>query len=631
MCGIAGIYQLKTQATPDPQVLAKMNDSQWHRGPDAGDYFFEPTVGLAHRRLSIIDIAGSPQPMQSANAQACIVFNGEIYNYRELRQELLGKGYQFNTNGDTETILNAWLEWGEDCVHHLRGMFAFAIWDNSRQCLFLARDRLGIKPLFYSLLDDGQFIFGSELKVLRNHPDFITALRDSTIEDYFSFGYIPEPYTIYQHSYKLAPGHTLLLQHGQAKLSEPKQYWDVPTQWQDAVTEQELSAELITRFREAVDIRLVAEVPLGAFLSGGVDSSAVVAMMAGLQSDPVNTCSIGFDSPQFNETEFARQVAARYNTNHHENIVSQNDFELLDQLADLYDEPYADSSAIPTYRVCQMARQHVTVALSGDGADELFAGYRRYKLHLNEERFRNWLPLAIRKPVFGLLGKIYPKLDWAPRFLRAKTTFQSLAMDTVAGYHNSIAILRQDQRDRLFSPAFKQRLNGYSSLEVFRRHGARVKHLDPMKIAQYLDMKTYLVGDILTKVDRASMAHSLEVRVPFLDHKFVEWAFTAESSANLQNGVGKFSLKKALEPHLPDDVLYRKKMGFAVPLAEWFRGPLQQKLQDKLLSDVMINSGYFNVAELKQLIDDHKRALKDNSAALWTLLMFAAFLERNSK
>lgn len=631
MCGIAGIYQLKTQATPDPQVLAKMNDSQWHRGPDAGDYFFQPTVGLAHRRLSIIDIAGSPQPMQSANAQACIVFNGEIYNFRELREELLGKGHKFNTHGDTETILNAWLEWGEDCVHHLRGMFAFAIWDSSRHCLFLARDRLGIKPLFYSLLDDGQFIFGSELKVLRNHPNFNTALRDSTIEDYFSFGYIPEPYTVYQHSYKLAPGHTLLLQHGQANLSETKQYWDVPTQWQQPVTEPELDAELITRFREAVDIRLVAEVPLGAFLSGGVDSSAVVAMMAGLQKDPVNTCSIGFDSPQFNETEFAHLVAERYKTNHHENIVSQNDFELLDQLADLYDEPYADSSAIPTYRVCQMARQHVTVALSGDGADELFAGYRRYKLHLNEERFRNGLPLAIRKPIFGFLGKIYPKLDWAPRFLRAKTTFQSLAMDTVAGYHNSIAILRQDQRDRLFSKEFKQRLNGYSSLEVFRRHSARIAHLDPMKIAQYLDMKTYLVGDILTKVDRASMAHSLEVRVPFLDHKFVEWAFTAESGANLQNGVGKYTLKKALEPHLPNDVLYRKKMGFAVPLAEWFRGPLQQRLQDKLLSDVMINSGYFNVTELKQLIDDHKRSLKDNSAALWTLLMFAAFLERNSK
>ncbi|WP_166840619.1 XrtA/PEP-CTERM system amidotransferase [Rheinheimera pleomorphica] len=628
MCGIAGIYQLKTQATPDSATLSKMNDSQWHRGPDAGDYFYQPTIALAHRRLSIIDIAGSPQPMQSANQQACIVFNGEIYNYRELRQQLSDKGYVFNTHGDTETILNAWLEWGEDCVHQLRGMFAFAIWDRQRQCLFLARDRLGIKPMFYSLLENGEFVFGSELKVLRQHPLFVSTLRDSTIEDYFSFGYVPEPYTIYQHSYKLAPGHSLLLRHGDATLPQPKQYWDIPTQWQHSVSGQQLEAEIISRFREAVDIRLVAEVPLGAFLSGGVDSSAVVAMMAGLQQDPVNTCSIGFDSPEFNETDFARQVAQRYHTHHHEDIVSQNDFELLDKLADLYDEPYADSSAIPTYRVCQMARQHVTVALSGDGADELFAGYRRYKLHLHEERFRQWLPLALRRPLFGVLGKIYPKLDWAPRFLRAKTTFQSLALDTVAAYHNSIAILRQDQRDRLFSSAFKQRLNGYSSLEVFRRYGDKVKHFDPMKIAQYLDMKTYLVGDILTKVDRASMAHSLEVRVPFLDHKFVEWAFTADSAANLQQGIGKYSLKKALQPYLPQDVLYRKKMGFAVPLAEWFRGPLQQKLQDKLLSDAMLNSGYFNVAELKQLLDDHKRGVKDNSAPLWTLLMFAAFLER---
>ncbi|HSG51398.1 MAG TPA: asparagine synthase (glutamine-hydrolyzing), partial [Rheinheimera sp.] len=277
MCGIAGIYQLNSQATPDAQILKKMNDSQLHRGPDAGDYFFQPTIGLAHRRLSIIDIAGSPQPMHSVNQQASIVFNGEIYNFRELRQELVEKGHRFNTHGDTETILNAWLEWGEDCVHHLRGMFAFAIWDKQRQCLFLARDRLGIKPLFYSLLDNGQFIFGSELKVLRNHPDFVTTLRDSTIEDYFSFGYVPEPYTIYQHSYKLSPGHCMLLQHGQAHLSEPKQYWDLPTNWSKSLSEQELSEQLIDRLREAVDIRLVAEVPLGAFLSGGVDSSAVVA------------------------------------------------------------------------------------------------------------------------------------------------------------------------------------------------------------------------------------------------------------------------------------------------------------------------------------------------------------------
>lgn len=629
MCGIAGIYQLTEQSTPEHSILSRMNDSQWHRGPDAGDYFYQPTIGLAHRRLSIIDIAGSPQPMQSSNAQACIVFNGEIYNFAELRAELSALGHQFNTHGDTETILNAWLEWGPACVQHLRGMFAFAIWDKTQQCLFLARDRLGIKPLFYSLLDNGDFIFGSELKVLRHHPDFKHNLRHSAIEDYFTFGYVPEPHTIYQHSYKLSPGHTLLLKHGSARLPEPEQYWDLPTQWDTALSSDALQQQLIDRLREAVKIRLVAEVPLGAFLSGGVDSSAVVAMMAGLQSEPVNTCSIGFDNPKYNETEFARQVAARYNTAHQENIVSENDFDLLDKLADLYDEPYADSSAIPTYRVCEMARRSVTVALSGDGADELFAGYRRYKLHMHEQRLRNMLPLALRKPLFGVLGKLYPKLDWAPRFLRAKTTFQSLALDTVAGYHNSIAILRDDQRSALFSDEFKRKLKGYNSIEVFRRHAAKAAKLDPLKITQYLDMKTYLVGDILTKVDRASMAHSLEVRVPFLDHKFVEWAFTAESEANLQHGVGKLGLKKALEPHLPHDVLYRQKMGFAVPLTQWFRGPLKQQLTDKVLSDTMLNSGYFNAAELKRLVSDHCSGRKDNSAALWSLLMFAAFLQRS--
>ncbi|CAM3879380.1 XrtA/PEP-CTERM system amidotransferase [Rheinheimera salexigens] len=628
MCGIAGIYQLAKTEQPDQQILATMNNSQLHRGPDAGDYFFADTIGLAHRRLSIIDIAGSPQPMVSANKQAWIVFNGEIYNFKQLRQSLIEKGYQFTTQGDTETILNAWLEWGEDCVHHLRGMFAFAIWDSKKQCLFVARDRLGIKPLFYSLLPDGQFIFGSELKVIRNHPDFDFSLRDSSVEDYFSFGYIPEPYTIYQHSYKLAPGYSLLLQYGNNTLPVPKQYWDIPTQWQQPLATSELQQHLIEHLREAVDIRLVAEVPLGAFLSGGVDSSAVVALMAGLQKDPVNTCSIGFDSKAFNETEFAQQVADRYKTNHQVNIVSQNDFELLDKLADLYDEPYADSSAIPTYRVCEMARKQVTVALSGDGADELFAGYRRYKLHLNEQRLRNMLPLAIRKPLFGPLGALYPKLDWAPRLFRAKTTLQSLALDDISAYHNSISILRTDQRKSLFSKAFQQRLNGYNSVAVFNRYRDKIEHLDPLKKVQYLDMKTYLVGDILTKVDRASMAHSLEVRVPFLDHKFVEWSFQVESGANLQQGIGKFSLKKALEPYLPHDVLYRNKMGFAVPLAEWFRGPLKQRVFDKLLCDEMLNSGYFDANELKRLLDDHSKSLKDNSAALWTLMMFAAFLQR---
>ena len=630
MCGIAGIFQTNSQQQPDAQVLQQMNDSQWHRGPDAGDYFFDASIGLAHRRLAIIDIAGSPQPMASSRGSAWIVFNGEIYNYRELRQQLIEKGHQFTTQGDTETILNAWHEWGVDCVHHLRGMFAFVIWDNQQQCLFMARDRLGIKPLFYSLLDNGQLLIGSELKVLRQHPQFNISLRDASVEDYFSFGYVPEPHTIYQHSYKLSPGHRMLIPHGCTSLPQPEQYWDLPTDYQQAVSEQELQQQLVEQFREAVRIRLVAEVPLGAFLSGGVDSSSVVAMMAGLQADAVNTCSIGFDSKAFNETEFARMVAERYQTAHHERVVSQDDFSLLDKLADLYDEPYADSSAMPTYRVCELARERVTVALSGDGADELFAGYRRYRLHLQEEKLRQKLPLGFRKAVFGPLGALYPKLDWAPRFLRAKTTFQSLALDSIAAYHNSISILRHDERQSLYSDSFKKRLKGYDAVEVFRRYQSKTTALDELKTVQYLDMKTYLVGDILTKVDRASMAHSLEVRVPGLDHKLVEWAFRADSSANLQGQSGKHSLKKVMEPHLPHDVLYRKKMGFAVPLADWFRGPLAAHLREHLLSDTMLNSGYFNAATLNKLVNDHLSKVRDNSAPLWTLLMFAAFLERHS-
>lgn len=630
MCGIAGIMNLADGATPDRAILERMNNIQQHRGPDAGDYFFDNSVGLAHRRLSIIDLEGSPQPMLSACQRVCVVFNGEIYNFKSLHQELSAKGYKFNTLGDTETILNAYLEWGEDCVQHLRGMFAFAIWDREKQTLFMARDRMGIKPFFYSLLPNGEFVFGSELKVLTQHPLFDRTLRDTTIEDYFTFGYIPEPHTIYRDSFKLSPGHTLTLTKGMTKLPEPKQYWDIPTDWHQPMPASEVQEQLIDRLKEAIDIRLVADVPLGAFLSGGVDSSGVVALMSQLQSDPVNTCAIGFDVKAFNETEFAQMVADRYQTNHRVETVSANDFDLIDKLAFLYDEPYADSSAIPTYRVCQLARKHVTVALSGDGGDELFAGYRRYKMHLNEEKFRSLLPLGIRKPLFGPLGRMYPKLDWAPKFLRAKTTFQSMAMNTVQGYHNSMSILRADERAKLFSGEFQQNLNGYNSLAVFERYAEKVKHLDPMKIAQYLDMKTYLVGDILTKVDRASMAHSLEVRVPILDHKFVEWAFRTPSSLNLYEGIGKYSFKKALEPHLPEDVLYRKKMGFAVPLADWFRGPLKERLYDGLLSKQMTESGYFNQTRLKGLIDEHVNGVRDNSASLWTLMMFESFMRQQS-
>ncbi len=371
---------------------------------------------------------------------------------------------------------------------------------------------------------------------------------------------------------------------------------------------------------------MIAEVPLGAFLSGGVDSSAVVALMAGLSAEPVNTCSIAFSDPAFNESEFAQTVANRYRTNHHVEQVESDDFDLIDTLASLYDEPYADSSAIPTYRVCQLARRHVTVALSGDGGDESFGGYRRYRLHLMEERMRASMPMGMRRPLFGLLGRAYPKLDWAPRVLRAKTTFEALARNSVEAYFHSMSILRGPMRHQLFSNALKARLGGYDALEVFRHHAARAQTDEPLAQIQYLDLKTYLVGDINTKVDRASMAHSLEVREPLMDHKLVEWLASLPPSLKIRGQEGKYLLKKAMEPLLPSEILYRPKMGFAVPLARWFRGPLRQRVRDALLGERLAATGYFERRYLEHLVDQHESGRRDYSSPLWTLLMFDAFL-----
>jgi asparagine synthase (glutamine-hydrolysing) len=369
-------------------------------------------------------------------------------------------------------------------------------------------------------------------------------------------------------------------------------------------------------------------VPLGAFLSGGVDSSAVVSLMAGLSQGPVNTCSIAFDDPAFNEAEFAQTVASRYATNHRVETVKSDDFDLIDTLARLYDEPYADSSAIPTYRVCQLARKHVTVALSGDGGDEMFGGYRRYRMHLMEERMRASLPEGLRRPLFGLLGRVYPKADWAPRVLRAKTTFEGMARNSVEAYFHSVSILRGPMRSQLFSNRMKAELDGYNALRVFERHAAAAQTDDPLALIQYLDIKTYLVGDINTKVDRASMAHSLEVREPLMDHPLVEWLATLPSTLKVQGGEGKHLLKKAMEPYLSEQILYRPKMGFAVPLARWFRGPLRERVREAVLGERLESTGWFNRAYLKQLVESHQSGQSDHSAPLWTLMMFEAFLRQ---
>jgi asparagine synthase (glutamine-hydrolysing) len=625
MCGIVGILDTRGQRAIDRQALVRMNESQHHRGPDEDGIFVGPGIGLGHKRLSIIDLATGQQPLYNEDGSVVIVYNGEIYNYQELIPELQALGHVFHTRSDTEVIVHAWEAWGADCVRRFRGMFAFALWDQNRQTLFLARDRLGVKPLYYALLPDGVLLFGSELKSLLAHGGLVRDIDPFAVEEYFALGYVPEPRTIYRGAAKLPPAHTLTVRRGQP-IAQPAEYWDVRFTLDSKLSARDAQAELVERLKESVRLRMISEVPLGAFLSGGVDSSAVVAAMAQISEGPVNTCSIAFSDPAFDESAFAQQVATRYGTRHFVDRVESDDFDLVDALARLYDEPYADSSAMPTYRVCQLARRHVTVALSGDGGDESFGGYRRYRLHMMEERLRQPLPLSLRRPVFGLLGRIYPKADWAPRVFRGKTTFEALARDSVEAYFHSMSLLRDADRRSLYSNGFRARLAGYNAVEVFRRHAQRANHEDPLALIQYLDLKTYLVGDINTKVDRASMAHSLEVREPLMDHPLVEWLATLPSTYKLHGGEGKLLLKRAVEPWLPRDLLYRQKMGFAVPLASWFRGPLKQRVRDAVLGPRLADSGLFNSATLQRLVEQHQSGARDHSAPLWSLLMFDAFL-----
>ena len=625
MCGITGIFDTRGKCEIDRAVLHRMNESQHHRGPVEGGLHLEPGVGLGHRRLSIIDLATGQQPLYNEDQSVCVVFNGEIYNYQELIPELQALGHVFHTRSDTEVIVHAWEAWGEDCVKRFRGMFAFALWDRNSETLFLVRDRLAVKPLFYALLPDGTLLFGSELKSLLAHGGLSRDVDPLAVEEYFALGYVAEPRTIFRQAKKLPPAHTLLLKRGQP-VGEPRPYWDVRFTLNSKIDAHDACEQLNEKLKESIRLRMISEVPLGAFLSGGVDSSAVVALMAGLSPEPVNTCSIAFADPAFNEAEFAKTVSARYGTNHHVEMVESDDFDLIDMLARLYDEPYADSSAIPTYRVCQLSRKHVTVALSGDGGDESFGGYRRYRLHMMEEKMRKALPRAIRQPIFRMLARVYPKADWAPRMFRGKTTFEGIARESVEAYFHSVSIFRGPMREELFSQKFKTEIAGYTAQEVFQSHAGRADTDDPLALVQYLDLKTYLVGDINTKVDRASMAHALEVREPLMDHELVEWLATLPSSLKVRGNEGKYLLKKAMEPHLSQDILYRPKMGFSVPLARWLRGPLKARVRQAVLGPRLASTGWFNPDYLLHLVDAHQSGARDYSAPLWTLLMFEAFL-----
>ena len=632
MCGITGIIDLKGRRPVAEGLLRAMNGVIAHRGPDGDGFHFEPGVGLGHRRLSIIDLSGGKQPLYNEDGTVVVTFNGEIFNFMEVEKELLARGHVFRTRCDTEVIVHAWEEWGERCLERFNGMFAFALWDQRQERLFIARDRLGVKPLYYAELEDGHLVFGSELKALLVHPGVRRRIDPRAVEEYFTFGYVPDPKTIYRDVSKLEPGGYISIKRGQGAV-KPVRYWDVPLMGTRTPggSPADWQAELRARLKESVRKRLVSDVPLGAFLSGGIDSSAVVAMMREIGSNKVLTCSIGFKEPKYDESRYARMVAQAKETDHHAEVVEASDYSLLDKLVGIYDEPYADSSAIPTYRVCELARRFVTVALSGDGGDEDFIGYRRYKLFAAEEAVRSRLPLGLRQAVFGPLGRWYPKLDWAPRWVRGKTTFQGLARGTVDAYLEGVSICQEATRRALFSESFQRDLQGYRAREVFHDHVEGKEFSDPLSLVQYLDFKTYLPGDILTKVDRASMAHSLEVRTPFLDYEFVEWASSLPASVKLKGGEGKHVLKEALRPLLPEEVLFRKKMGFAVPLDVWFRGSLKEHILDVVRGPRLAECGIFEPAMLKRLVADHQSGRRDYSAPLWSLLMFDGFLRSHQE
>jgi asparagine synthase (glutamine-hydrolysing) len=620
MCGIAGIFHCGTIKPVDPARVERMCDALVHRGPDDSGVWTGPGVGLGFRRLAIIDLAGSPQPMPSADGRAMLVFNGEIYNFRELRAELKQLGATFRTDGDGEVILAAWQQWGVDCLRRLHGMFAFAIYDTEARTLFLARDRLGVKPLFMAHLSDGSLAFASELKGLLAHPLLRREADPFAVEDYLAWGYVPDHRSILKGVEKLAAGHYRLLRHD-APPAPPQRWWDISFIERRRGSERDLEAELLHHLREAVTSRMTADVPLGAFLSGGVDSSAVVALIAEASRDPVRTCTIGFDVAALDETSYAADVARLFGTDHEARVVGADQFDAVDTLATMFDEPFADASALPTWRVCQLARESVTVALSGDGADEAFAGYRRQVFHAHEERVRGILPSALRRNVLGPLGKLYPKADWAPRPLRAKATLLALAGTGAEGYARALSVVPPELRGTLYAPDLLRQLGDYRAeqplIELMDKAPAR----SGLDRAQYADLKFWLPGDILTKVDRTSMAVSLEAREPLLDHRLVEFAATLPERMRVSGGQGKWLLKKAMRRYLPDAILYRPKQGFVTPIAEWLRGPLAGEARAIASSAALARTGWFDSAVLGKLAETHMAGRADNSRLLWQLLM----------
>ena len=623
MCGIAGI--VRNDGKPvDEQLLARMNNAIRHRGPDEDGFYVNGPVGLAMRRLSIIDLKSGQQPIHNQDRSSWIVFNGEIYNYLELREKLEKLGHTFYTNSDTEAIVHAYDQFGADCPKHLRGMFAFAIWNERTQELFLARDRVGKKPLLYAHVN-GDLIFGSEFSALLLHPDVSRDVQPEALDYYLSFMCIPAPMTAYKAIRKLEPGHWLRWRKGEI---EERRYWQPDFTRKLEITEEEAGERTVEILREAVRVRLMSEVPLGAFLSGGIDSSAVVALMAQESSERVKTFSIGFEEQDFSELHHARRIAEHVGADHHEFIVKPDAVEVLPMLVEHYGEPYADSSAVPTYYVARETRKHVTVALNGDGGDESFAGYERYIAMGLTEKYRR-VPSFLRESVIKETVNLIPSSPAKrSRVKSAKRLLEAVSLPRVDRYSHWVSVFNEETKQPLYSDFFREQTQDANPTGLLAEWFKRANGIGILDAMLLTDQMTYLPNDLLVKVDIATMAVSLEARSPFLDHHVIEFAASLPQDLKLRRLTSKYLLKKVLRKLLPSENLNRRKMGFGVPIGHWFRGKMQPFLREVVLSEKALRRGLFKPEAVRQLIELHARGERDYSHQLWTLLMLELWFNR---
>lgn len=617
MCGIAGLTRNLCKIGPE-KVLSDMNNAMHHRGPDDGDIYFDEGVGLCHRRLSIIDLSeDGKQPMSSSDGRYTIVFNGEIYNFISLKKDLLDKGYKFNSKTDTEVLLNLYIEYGESSLEKINGMFAYAIWDKHNKKLFAARDRLGKKPFFYYHSGE-HFAFASELKSITRIKDLNLTVDSRAVVDYLKYLFIPHPGTIYNNVYKLEPGYYLTFQEGR---TEVKKYWDIEPCAGNCSNEEEIVEGLLDVIENAVKSRLISDVPLGAFLSGGIDSSGVVKLMSMVLDKPVTTCSIGFDDKRHNEALYAKEFAEMLSADHHEYYVQDKPEEIIKKLVWHFDEPFADSSMVPTYYVSNLARKNVTVALSGDGGDESFAGYAKYTADMRENRLRELIPGFLVNILYSITEN---SISGLPKRLNSLTGSLKLSPDEA--FYVTNTFITDKQIDALLTPDIRRDTAGYDPAHYIKRYYNRFDTKDHLSKILYTDLKLYLPGDVLVKVDRMSMANSLEVRCPLLDYKVIEYASGIPSYLKMHGSEKKYILKKAFEKILPEKIRNRPKHGFDVPLDNWFRSDLKNMAEETLLHNDAIKD-FFNPQSVNDIWKEHIAGRADHGTLLWTLFTFSLWSE----